>query len=379
MIYLDNAATTEVDKDTIDIFNRYLTDKYYNPSALYKPAVNVALNIKSARESIAKILNVSSDEILFISSGTEGDNAALFNTRTKAGSKIIISAMEHSAVYNSAMELRQRGYIVKIAPVDRFGRIIEEEYIKLIDDNTSLISIIHVSNETGTVNDIEKLSEIAKKINKNIIFHSDGVQAFTKVAIKLKHTNIDLYTFSGHKIGAPKGIAGLYVRKGINIKPLLYGGGQEKNLRSSTENVAGIISFNYMANKSILNYAENYSTMTKLLQNMANYITLNIPNVIINTDFDNCSSNILSIAFGHIRGEVLMHSLEKHGIYIGIGSACSSKKGIKRIPNALNLPTDYHDGMIRISITPNTTEKELVYVADIIIKEYNQLIKFIRI
>jgi len=378
MLYLDNAATTKVYDDTADIVKKYLTENFYNPSALYRPSIDVYGDIKGAREGIARILNVTSDEVYFVSSGTEADNTALFNTRKKDGSEIIISSSEHSAIYNTAGELKERGYQIKIAPVDKYGRVIEEEFIKLLSDKTALISIIHVCNETGAINDVAKLSKIAKDYNPNIIFHSDGVQAFTKVPISLKDTNIDLYSISGHKINAPKGIAALIIRKGIKIRPILYGGGQEKNIRSSTENVSGIMAFEYAAQKSILNYAKSYNTMKQLLQFTADLIKQSVKDVIVNTDFDNSAPNILSISFKDIRGEVLMHSLEQYGIYVGIGSACTSKKGTKRIPTALNLPKSYYDGMIRISINPEINKENLEFAVEKIIIEYRNLIKFTR-
>ncbi|MGI6701563.1 MAG: cysteine desulfurase family protein [Christensenellales bacterium] len=376
MIYLDNAATTVVYEDTLKIIKSYLTEKYFNPSALYGPANDVANDIKDARKAIAGILGATQDEIYFVSSGTEADNIALLNSRKKESSEIVISAVEHAAVFNTALELRERGYNVKFAPVDKHGRVIKDEFVKLINENTSLVSIIHVSNETGAVNDIKALADVTKSVNNRAIFHSDGVQAFTKVQINLSDTKVDLYSVSGHKIHAPKGIAALYIRKGVNIKPVLYGGGQEKSIRSSTENVAGIIALKYAANKSTLNYAENYNNMVKLLQITAQNIIKGIPDAIINTNFDNSAPNILSIAFNNIRGEVLMHSLEKYDIYVGIGSACTSKKGIKRIPGALDLPRSYHDGMIRISINPETKADELEYFTKSLINEHNNLIKY---
>lgn len=381
MIYLDNAATTNVNEDTANIIRDYLIKSYYNPSALYREALNVQNDINKVRECIANRLNVSSDEIIFVSSGTEADNASLMNTKKRPNSRIIISEAEHSAIYNTAMALKSQGYDVVQAPVDRYGRVIEDEFTKLLDDNTALVSIIHVNNETGAINDIQRLSELTKAYNKNIIFHSDGVQAFTKVPISFFNSSIDMYSISGHKFNAPKGIGILYKKKNIHLKPMLYGGGQEQNYRSSTENTAGIIALRYSMEHSILNYSKYYNTMQQLLQNMAQFIVLRIPDCIINTDIintNNYASNILSLAFKGVRGETLMHSLEKHGIIIGIGSACSSKKGVKRIPDALGLPKEYHDGIIRISISPDISKEDLEYAGDMIVKEYSNLSKYIR-
>jgi cysteine desulfurase len=374
MIYLDNAATTPVSDEVIEIVIKYLKEKYYNPSALYGAASEISKDILNARKGIADLLSVNPDEIYFTGSGTESDNVALLNTSKRIGSRIIISAAEHAAIYNTAMELKQRGFDIVLAPVDRFGRVIEDGFISLLDDNTSLVSIIHVNNETGAVNDVEKLSKITKEYNKRIIFHSDGVQAFGKRALDLKASNIDLYSFSGHKISAPKGIGGLYIRKGVGVRPSLYGGGQENNFRASTENVAGIMALDYAAHKSILNYINNYNTMLQLLRKTADFIVKSIPNTIINSNLDgNSAQNIISFAFKKIRGEVLLHSLESYGIIVGTGSACSSKKGSNRIGEAINLPKDYHNGIIRVSISPDTKEEDLVFAAEMIVKEYNKL------
>ena len=378
MIYLDNAATTMVSEETAELVKKCLTNDYYNPSALYKPAVDVSISIKKARESIASIININPDELVFTSSGTESDNAALFLTRKREGSRIIISSVEHSAIYNSALELANRGFDVQLAPVDRYGRVIREEFEKLLTSNTSLVSVIHVNNETGAINEIEELSKITKTYNNSIIFHSDGVQAFTKVKLNLKDYYIDLYSISGHKINAPKGIAGLYIKKGTCIKPLLYGGGQEKNIRSSTENTSSIIAMQMAANHSTLNYNKYCNTMKQLLQFTANYIVERIPEAIINTNFKYSAPNILSLSVPDVRGEVLMHSLEKYGIIVGIGSACTSKKGIKRIPTALNLPKQYHDGMIRVSINPEISKDDLTFAADMLVKEYRDLSQYAR-
>lgn len=378
IIYLDNAATTQVNDDALLAIQKYNKELFFNPSALYKQSVEVFKDIEIARSNIAKILNTKPEELFFISSGTEGDNAALLFSKKKKGSRIIISDSEHSAIYKTAMYLKNQGHDVKLAPVDRYGRVIEEEFVKLIDENTSTVSIMHVNNETGAINDVVKLSRLAKSIKKDLVFHSDGVQAFTKVPIDLKNSEIDLYTVSGHKITAPKGIACLYVSSKTHLNTILYGGGQEKGLRSSTENTSGIIAMDISSQSSILKYGTFYNNSSKLLQKVADFITQEVPKAIICTNFEKSAPHILSIAFPNIRGEILMHSVEKYGIIIGIGSACSSASKTKRIPTALNLPTEYHNGMIRISIQPDETWENLEYSAKMIIKEYNFLKQFIR-
>ncbi|NCA67558.1 MAG: aminotransferase class V-fold PLP-dependent enzyme, partial [Clostridia bacterium] len=225
MIYLDNAATTKVYDEIIPLINKYLSDLYFNPSALYSQAIQVACDIKRARQTVASILGIDASTIFFTSSGTESDNHVLFTARKRKGTKIIISATEYSAVYNAAMELKQQGYDIAVCKVKSDGSVDVTAFAELLDDNTSLISIMHVNNETGAVNDIEELVRIAKAYNKNILFHSDGVQAYCKIPLNLIKLGVDFYSISGHKIGAPKGIAALYVKKGVHLNPLLFGGG----------------------------------------------------------------------------------------------------------------------------------------------------------
>ncbi len=378
MIYLDNAATTRVDEQVVQYMNRIMTENFYNPSALYLPAVNVSVMLNEARKNIANSIGAETDEIYFVSSGTEADNIALLRSRIKKNSRVIISETEHSAVYNSALELKQLGYDVVFAPVDRYGVVDINSFQKLLNDNTSLISIIHVNNETGSINNIDALSCTAKAFNKDILVHSDGVQAFGKMNINVRKLDIDMYSMSGHKIHAPKGVGALYIKKGVSVKPMLYGGGQEKNLRSSTENTSGIIGMSTAICSSTLNYTENENNMRKLLQYMAQFITKNIGNAIINTNINKAMPNIISIALRGIRGEVLMHSLEKHNIIIGIGSACSSKKLNNRIPNALGLSKEYRQGMIRISLDTDTSVEDIIYTCDKILIEYNNLAQYMR-
>jgi len=378
LIYLDNAATTRVDEQVVQYMNRIMTENFYNPSALYLPAVNVSVMLNEARKNIANSIGAETDEIYFVSSGTEADNIALLRSRIKKNSRVIISETEHSAVYNSALELKQLGYDVVFAPVDRYGVVDINSFQKLLNDNTSLISIIHVNNETGSINNIDALSCTAKAFNKDILVHSDGVQAFGKMNINVRKLDIDMYSMSGHKIHAPKGVGALYIKKGVSVKPMLYGGGQEKNLRSSTENTSGIIGMSTAICSSTLNYTENENNMRKLLQYMAQFITKNIGNAIINTNINKAMPNIISIALRGIRGEVLMHSLEKHNIIIGIGSACSSKKLNNRIPNALGLSKEYRQGMIRISLDTDTSVEDIIYTCDKILIEYNNLAQYMR-
>lgn len=374
MLYYDNAATTKVTKEALEQIVKYNSVYYYNAQALYKNASDVNKDLNDARLRIAKLLGVNSNEIIFTGSGTESDNMAILGSRRRKNGNIVISSMEHSAVYYAAMALKSDGYDVRLVPCSSDGSIIENEFIKLIDENTTLVSIIHVCNETGAINNIYKLSQIAKQINKKVVFHSDGVQAFGKLSVKLIGSNIDLYSFGAHKIGGPKGIGGLYIKKGITIHNLMFGGEQENGLRPSTENMGYIMAMTTALESHYqVNRQELYKEMKSKLINTLTSTLGN--NIICNSPLDTTIDNIISIAFKNVNGETLMHCLEKHNIIVGIGSACSSKNKGKRIAEALNLPQDFSDGVIRISFGLDSKLEDIDIIANAICVEYNSVIK----
>ena len=243
MIYLDNAATTKALDVAIESLVTYAGEKFYNPSAGYAPALEVKKALALATEEFAQLLGAVKEEIIFTSCATESNNTAFeCGIKNKKGN-VVVSSMEHASVYESAMKLKSRGVDVRFIPLNKDGFVTEEALREVMDANTAFVSIIHASNETGEINDIATLSEVAKSINPKVIFHSDGVQAFCKIPIDLGLTKVDLYSVSAHKVGGLKGVGALYVKKGLNIQPFIVGGGQQNNRRSGTENVGGIIGF----------------------------------------------------------------------------------------------------------------------------------------
>lgn len=373
MVYLDNAGTTNVLPEFVKIFDRYQTENFFNPSAPYHPSLCVVNEIKSVREKILGILK-GKGRFIFTSSGSESDNLALFGAKKAKNSRIIVSASEHPAVYNAAIELKQRGYDVVFCDVDETGRVKEEKFSELVTENTSLVSIMHVNNETGCVNDIKKLCKIAKEKNPDVIFHSDGVQAVGKIKVSLNDLGVDLYTVSGHKIHGIKGVAGLYIREGISIKPLIYGGGQEFGLRSSTENVGGIMAFGAAVEQAVEKCADSFEKVSALRDNLLDYFK---ENGILTVTSENQSPYILCAVMPRVRGEVILHSLEKYDIFIGTGSACSSKKSHKRLPTILGLSTEYENGIIRMSFSRFTSENDIEYFKKYFNLEYYRLKKYI--
>lgn len=376
MIYLDNAATTALDEKCLDIIREYNVEKFYNPSALYRKAMESANAIKQARNSIAKSLGVKGEEIIFTASGSEADNIALLcSVRAKSG-KVIIGSSEHSAVYNTALELKVRGYDVVFAPCDKFGRTDVGELEKLIDNTVVLISVMHVCNETGALNDLSAISKIIKAKAPRAIFHSDGVQAYGKIPVNLKSLGVDLYSISGHKIHAPKGIGALYCRSGLYLRTFVFGGGQENNVRSATENLPSIVAFGYLAEKILPSLTDNYKKTKELRDYLYQKLTDNFENVKINTDLQHSSPYVFSFALNSARGEVLVHCLEDRGIIVGTGSACNSQKSTKRIPAALGIEGDYAQGMLRVSFNENNTKDDIDAFIDALAQSLEELIKY---
>ena len=379
MIYFDNGATTKAYAGCINIINKYLIDDFYNPSALYHNAIIVSKDLQNAREKMLKRLNAAeNDNFIYTASGSEADNLALLCVRKRKTGTIIVSNSEHSAIYQCAKELEREGYNVIFAPVDSSGRVIIEEFEKLLSKDVTLVSIMHINNETGCINDIETISKLTKKYSPRAIVHSDGVQAFGKLKINVRKLGVDLYSISGHKIHAPKGIGGLYVKNGVSLKPIIYGGGQEFNIRSATENIPYIMALDYASDTVYTDFENKYSTKMQILEYIKNEILANLEDVICLTPNENHSSHILAFAFKDIRGEVLMHSLEKDGFITGIGSACSAHHSTGRIQQAIGLDSDYDRGVLRISFSEFNTMDEAKQLAQSIIKNVNNLREFIQ-
>ena len=374
LYYLDNAATTKPFKESIEIFENSLSD-FYNPSAAYRQAINVKKKLDFARNELALLLGGKNGKVIFTSSATESNNMVFNGVHLRKGQVVLISKAEHPAVYEAAHRLESRGIIVKDLPLEKSGRVDFEEYKKLMTNEVALVSVIHVSNETGFVNDIKKLCEYAKSVNPKVIFHSDGVQAFCKVKVNLLNLGVDLYTISGHKIFAPRGIAAIWIKNNILVDPLLVGGGQEFNLRSSTENVFGALSMLNSVKIALNNFEEKSAKINQIRQNIIKKLSNSEISCIFGVN--NCEEQspfILSIFFKGIKGEVLIHSLEDDGILVSTGSACSSKKAGNRTLDAMGRKLDEVVGSIRISFSPYD-EIDEDYIVGSIIKNVSRFMK----
>jgi len=379
VIYLDNAATSPIREEVLNAMTQAMRSDYFNPSALYAPSAEISAEIRRIRSEICAALHAPEGEMYFTSGGTESNNTALFCTRKPKGSRIIVGMGEHDSVYAPANELKAQGYDVRFVPITRDGTIDAREFENLLDESVSLISVMHASNETGGINDIAALVKLAKKRAPKCVFHSDGVQAAGKIPVNLRALGVDMYSVSAHKIHGPKGIGALFIKKGVSAKPLLFGGGQEKGMRSGTENFPSIAALREAIRIYIENeYATNYSKISKYRELFKARLTEIVSDIEIITPTHNSVPNILTVAFKDVRGEVLLHSLENYGIYVGIGSACSSHHE-SRFKSLLGLDDRHRDGVVRFSFSEENDLSEIDFVVDCIKRELEILTKYRRI
>ena len=365
MIYLDNAATSKPDEECLKRAEKYLYNDYYNPSALYAEGYNIQIELREARKNILSLVATGGNfDMIFTSCGTEADNQAIFGGGKRGN--VVTTLGEHSAVYSAVNELKQRGIEVRFAKLNSDGSVNIDDLISLIDEKTSLVSVIHVSNETGAVNDIARISAKVKAKNAHALFHADGVQAFGKLDFKLTN-NIDLYSVSAHKIGGLKGCGALIKRKNLIIKPFIYGGGQEQGLRSGTENVFGIKNFEFAATKRYLQIGTNY----RHVRNLNDLLWEKLDKALFTriSPEDN-SPYILTVGIDGIRGETILHEVNDKGLIIGTGSACASneKKRYSRVILACGISESLADGVLRFSFSPENTKEEVEKAAEILNK-----------
>lgn len=367
-IYLDNAASTPIYKEVIDEMLPFMFENYGNPSSLHKFGRKARQGLLNSRLKIANSIGANLHEILFTSGGTESNNLALTGTSKLINkidptyNHIIVSEIEHDSILETVKDIEeQQKFKVSLVPVDNRGIINEKKFTEMISPKTSLISIMMVNNEIGTIQPIKNLIQIAKNKNKNIIFHTDAVQAYGKILINVKDLGVDLLSISSHKINGPKGVGALYIKKGTNIKPVLFGGGQEKKLRSGTENVQSIIGFG----KACEIFQQNFEIDQKCIKKIQLYtidtIIKEIPFCRLNGSDKYRISNNINISFSGINGEDLLIKLDENGIGSSTGSACSSNKKQKasHVLKAIGLSHDEITGSIRFSIGHQNTIEEI--------------------
>jgi len=373
-IYLDSAATTRVDKKVVEAMLPYFSEKYGNASSQHLVGQEAKRALEESRHIIAKSINARDNEIIFTSSGTESNNFTLkglfFANKENKKNHIITTKIEHDCILNSCKWLEKQGAKITYLNVNKDGFIDIEQLKQSITPETLVVSVIHGNNEIGTIQDIEEIGKICRE--KNIYFHTDACQSYTKTEINVKKQNLDLVTLNAHKIHGPKGVGALYIRDGIKITPLLHGGGHEKGLRSSTENIPGIIGFA----KAVRLADERYvKYMTKLRDKLINGI-LQIPNTNLNGPRENRLCNNINVRFNNIEGEAIGGYLDAYGICSSTGSACSSHTlEPSHVLLALGLTPLEANSSLRLSLGRENTEEEIDKVLEVLPKIIEKLRK----
>lgn len=363
--YFDNSATTRVLDSVKDIVVKTMTEDYGNAAAKHSKGMVAENYIKQARAEIAKTLKVQDKEILFTSGGTESNNMALMGTafgNERAGKHIISSNIEHASVYNPLGMLADHGYEITYLPVDEKGHISLRDLEEAIRPDTLLVSIMYVNNEIGAVEPVEEISKVIKQKNPKTIFHVDAIQAYGKYTIRPKRQGIDLLSVSGHKIHGPKGVGFLYIDEKVKVKPLILGGGQQKGMRSGTENVPGVAGLGVAAKEMYTNHEEKLDYLYGLKDYMMDRMA-EVEGTHINSERGRLSApQVVSVSFDGIRSEVLLHALEEKGIYVSSGSACSSNHpGVSDTLKAIGVKKELLDATLRFSFGLFNTKEEIDY------------------
>lgn len=368
-VYLDNSATTKCYESVKEIVGKVMCEDYGNPSSMHKKGMDAERYVKESKEIFAKLLKVQEKEIYYTSGGTEGDNLALIGcarANHRRGKHLITSSIEHPAILNTMHYLEQEeGFRVTYLPVDKDGRVSLNALKEALCEETILVSIMYVNNEVGSVQPIEEAARLVKSYDETILFHVDAVQGFGKYRIFPKRMGIDLLTISGHKIHGPKGTGVLYINEKVKIKPIVFGGEQQKNIRSGTENVPGIAGIGLAAKEIYSGLEEKVAVMRDLKAYFIEGV-LKIENTTIHGRIDETSApHIISVGFAGIRSEVLLHTLEEKGIYVSSGSACSSNHpAISGVLKGIGAGVEYLDATLRFSLSEFTTKEEIDYVLE---------------
>jgi len=361
-IYLDNSATTKPYDEVVQYIYEVSKNFYGNPSSMHTKGIEAENLVKRARAQLAAALSVDTKEICFTSGGTESNNLAIIGflkANPRAGKHIITSEIEHPSVLEVYKQLAKDGYRVDYIPVDSQGIINLDALKNVVDSDTALLSFLYTNNETGSMQPIEEIDKIRKALCPAAALHIDAVQAFGKTAIHPKSCNIDLLSFSSHKIHGPKGMGALYIRKGLKVKPILLGGGQETLLRSGTENVPGICGFGLAVEKIIESIDENYVHVSELKEHFVLNINECFEDVVLNSPRQ-ASPYIINVSFPNLKSEVLLHHLEQKNIFVSTGSACASRKtSHSHVLKAMGVSAKYIDGAIRFSLSASNSISDM--------------------
>jgi len=373
MIYLDHAATTPMRPEVFDAMRPYFLERFGNPSSLHSYGLDARAAVEQARQHVASAIGASPEEIVFTSGGTESDNLALRGVLQREGKKdhIITSAIEHPAVLETCKFIEKLGHEVTYLSVDREGRIDPAEVEHALKENTRLISIMHANNEIGSIQPIAEVGALAA--SHGIYMHTDAVQSVGKIPVDVKKLNVQMLSISSHKIYGPKGVGCLYVRKGTKLRPLIFGGGHERGLRSGTENVSGIVGFGEAMRLAMEDYTDN-ANIQKLRDALIDAVLREIPSTQLNGGREGRLPNNANFSFSYIEGESLLLRLNAKGIAGSTGSACSSKKlEPSHVLLAIGLdPVDAH-GSLRLTLGRETTDADVRYVLEVLPGIVNEL------
>lgn len=368
-VYLDNSATTRAYDEVGDLVRKVMCEDYGNPSSMHAKGVQAEHYIKDTREILAKLLKVKDKEIVFTSGGTESDNLALIGAaraNRRRGCHLITSSIEHPAVLNTMRYLEEEeGFRVTYLPVDRYGRIRLEALEEALCPETILVSVMYVNNEVGSVQPVDAAADLVKAYNREILFHVDAVQGFGKYRIYPRREKIDMLTLSGHKIHGPKGTGALYIGEHVKIKPIVFGGEQQRNIRSGTENVPGIAGLGLAAKMIYDGLEEKVARMRDLKTRFIGGVQ-KLDDITIHGLYDETSApHIISVGFAGIRSEVLLHALEERGICVSSGSACASNHpAISGVLKGIGADKEYLDATLRFSMSEFTTAEEIDYTLE---------------
>lgn len=382
-IYLDNSATTRCYREVGELVMQVMCSDYGNPSSMHLKGVEAERYIKEAKEQIAKVLKVTPKELIFTSGGTECDNLALIGTaraNRRNGNHLITTSIEHPAILNTMQFLEEEeGFRVTYLPVDENGCASLEALKEALCPETILVSMMYVNNEIGAVQPIQEAVSMVKNYNRRILFHCDAVQGFGKYRIYPKRIGVDMLSVSGHKIHGPKGVGFLYMREGIKVRPIAYGGGQQKNMRSGTENVPGIAGIGLATQMIYTDLEQKTEKMRQLKARLIEGVSgIERCRVHGRTD-ENSAPHIVSIGFAGVRSEVLLHALEEQEIYVSSGSACASNHpAISGVLKGIGVPREYLESTLRFSMSEFTTEEEIDRTVEALCKMVPMLRRYTR-
>lgn len=377
MAYLDNSATTQPCQAAIDAMVKCMSEGFYNPSSVYRPAVDAFRAVRECRETLLRAVHADNCDLIFTSGGTEANNLAIIGVvhRMRGHQVLAVSAVEHPSVREAFEFLAAEGHDVRVIGVNEYGELDWRQLEKALNDGASLVSCMQVNNETGALLDASKLHKL---VAGRALIHVDGVQGFLRVPFEMKYA--DLYTLSSHKIHGPKGVGALIVRKGVRLEPRQIGGGQESGMRSGTENTPGIAGLHAAAKEmlKIQSTLENDLMQKKL--HLIEAFREAVPDLMVNgPDPEKAAPHIVNLSFPNVRGEVMLHALEAEGVYASTGSACSSKKlKVSGVLTAMGVRPDRAEWALRFSLSPHTTIEEIDDAAKKLGKTYDLLKRFKR-